>query len=596
MSASQPEAPWPALNRASRTVVVVDVVESVRLMEQDEDDTIRRWQSFVGEVVTRLLPTHGGRLVKSLGDGLMLEFESVLPAIQCALAMQQAMHLRNEDLHHARRMCLRVGAHRASVVVDEHDIYGAGVNLAARVATLAPPGGVVVTAEVRDALVPALDADIEDLGLCYLKHVEQPVRAYRLQAARVSGMPDSMAAPVLDLLPTVAVLPFRCPGDLQEIHTVGELLADDATAALSRSSELHVISRFSSWAYAQRALPLEAAPRLLGVHFVLSGSLHGDGAHLKLYVELADALSGRVVWADRYTVPRSRLLADRDDVLKELVAGACGAMSTQALRRAATQPWPQLQAYELLLAAVTLMHRLAPADFQRARDLLEALMERLPRQAVLHAWMAKWYVLRVQQGWASQRAVDAQLALDHSRRAIDLDDECALAWAVDGFVQTNLFKNLDVAECRYARAVQVNPNDALAWSLKGTLHAFRGEGADAMEGAYRALKLSPLDPHRYFYLSLAATAALSAGRFGDAVELARSSLRLSATHTSTLRALTIAQVQLGEMEAARETMLSLRRLEPELTVRGYLDRSPSSGYPTGRVWAESLQQAGLPAG
>ena len=154
MTANQSEAPWPALRRASRTVVVVDVVESVRLMEQDEDDTIRRWQSFVGEVVTRLLPQSGGRLVKSLGDGLMLEFESVPPAIQCALAMQQAIQPHNLGRTSEQWMCLRIGAHVAEVVVDERDIYGSGVNLAARLATLAEPGEVVVSTEVRDSLVP----------------------------------------------------------------------------------------------------------------------------------------------------------------------------------------------------------------------------------------------------------------------------------------------------------------------------------------------------------------------------------------------------------------------------------------------------------
>src|SRR6185369_10494691 len=144
----------------SRTVVVVDVVESVRLMEQHEDDTIRRWQSFVGEVVTQLLPPRGGRLVKSLGDGLMLEFESVPPAIQCALAMQQAIQPHNQGRPSEQWMCLRIGAHVADIVVDERDIYGSGVNLAARLATLAGPGEIVVSAEVRDGLVPGLDADV----------------------------------------------------------------------------------------------------------------------------------------------------------------------------------------------------------------------------------------------------------------------------------------------------------------------------------------------------------------------------------------------------------------------------------------------------
>src|SRR5205814_2755191 len=176
MSGTSSEAQWPMFRRAARTVVVVDLVESVRLIEQDEEDTVRRWQTFVGEVVTTLLPQHGGRLVKSLGDGLMVEFEAVPPAIQCALAMQQTIQQSNVGRPSDRWMCLRIGAHVADVIVDEHDIYGSGVNLAARLATLAGPGEIVVSADVRHHLTAGLDADTEDLGECYLKHLQAPVR------------------------------------------------------------------------------------------------------------------------------------------------------------------------------------------------------------------------------------------------------------------------------------------------------------------------------------------------------------------------------------------------------------------------------------
>jgi tetratricopeptide (TPR) repeat protein len=209
------------------------------------------------------------------------------------------------------------------------------------------------------------------------------------------------------------------------------------------------------------------------------------------------------------------------------------------LVRAQSQPLPTLESYTLLMGAIALMHRLSLQDFDRAKQMLQTLTERAPRQAIPWAWMAKWHVLRVQQGWSDNPDLDAKLALDCTKRALDADAHCSLALAVDGFVHTNLLKQLDVALDRYERALRVNPNDSLALLLKGTLHAFKGEGKQALKDTKHALRLSPLDPLRYFYDSLAATAALSAGDYERALELARRSLRANRTHTSTLRAVVI---------------------------------------------------------
>jgi tetratricopeptide (TPR) repeat protein len=218
----------------------------------------------------------------------------------------------------------------------------------------------------------------------------------------------------------------------------------------------------------------------------------------------------------------------------------------------------------------------------------------VPRHPIPHAWLAEWHVLRVQQGWAAEPGHEALLALDCTRRSLDADPNCSLALAIDGFANTNLLKRFDVAEERYDLALRVNPNEALAWLLKGTLHAFRGEGLEAMEYTEQARRLSPLDPLRYFYDSLAATAALSAGRYERAIELAGSSLRLNRTHTSTWRALAIAQVQLDRLDDARKTVKQLLALEPGLTVKAYQERSPSSSFATGKVWSDALRRAGVP--
>ena len=225
------------VTRVVRTVLVVDVVESVRLMQEDEAGTVQRWRAFVDYVVHQLLPGQDGRLVKSLGDGLMLEFPRVATATGMAFAMQEAIAHAGVGVPAERRLHLRIGIHVSPLVTDEHDIYGHGVNLAARLTTLAGPDEIVVSADVRDQLTPALDADIEDLGECYVKHVQQPVRAFRV------GAPGER--PVIergnlaeDLRATIAVIPFR-PRTLHATTDVlGQLLADEVISSLSRSPEV----------------------------------------------------------------------------------------------------------------------------------------------------------------------------------------------------------------------------------------------------------------------------------------------------------------------------------------------------------------------
>jgi tetratricopeptide (TPR) repeat protein len=218
----------------------------------------------------------------------------------------------------------------------------------------------------------------------------------------------------------------------------------------------------------------------------------------------------------------------------------------------------------------------------------------MPRQAIPWAWLAKWHVLRVQQGWFNDPSVDSQFALDFCRRALNADPQCTLALVVSGLVHTNLLRQLDVAQENYDLALRINPNDGMAWLLRGTLHAFKGEGSVAVHDTQRALKLSPLDPHRYFYDSLAATAALSAGHYKRAIELANHSLRANRTHTSTFRALAIAQWQSGLQADARKTVAELLRLEPGLTVTRYRERHPTAGYETGKIWSTALLEAGVP--
>ena len=579
--------------RVVRTVLVVDVVESVRLIEANEEQAVARWRALMDRIVREVLPSHGGRLVKRLGDGMLLEFPRVPPAVKAAFAIQHACHEANTGVPDDRHMLLRMGAQVGELIADEHDVYGREVNLAARLTTLAGPGEIVVSAGVRDQLTPILDADIEDLGECYLKHVQRPVRAYRVGPPGPRPVIEP-ASGTSELLPTIAVVPFSERVGDPEHHVLGEVLADELIAALSRTDELHVISRLSTTAFRGRDASVAEVSAHLNATYVLSGAYRASGSQVTLSAELADAKSGRVVWARELKGHVAGIIEGKDPLVERIVSEVSAAVMARELERAQSYALPTLQSYTLMMGAIALMHRLSFTDFDRARDMLQALIERAPRRAVPQAWLAKWHVMRVWQGWSDDAKKDTQTALECTKRALDADAHCSLALAVDGLVHTNLAKKLDVAEQRYDLALRVNPNDSLAWVLKGTMHAFRAEGREAMAAAQRGLKLSPLDPERWFYEGLAATAALSAKKYERAIALAQHSLRANPTHASTHRSMALAQWELGREEDPPKTVQDLMKLEPRLTVTKYLERSPASGYETGRIWSNALRKAGVP--
>jgi tetratricopeptide (TPR) repeat protein len=250
----------------------------------------------------------------------------------------------------------------------------------------------------------------------------------------------------------------------------------------------------------------------------------------------------------------------------------------------------------LLLGSIKLMHRSTKEEFLKTRRVLDELINRHSRIAAPRAWLGNWYILRVTRGWSEDRTREAAEALSITHAALDRDPSDALALATEGFVYCHLLKDLDEARARCEQAVAANPSHALGWLYLGTVNAFKGETASAIDATKRAIELSPLDPQRYYFESLGATAALSAHQYADAERLARSSLALNRMHPSTWRALTIALVGQGRINEARAVLDEVRRLEPSLTVEKYLARMPNAELETGRHWARCLATAGLPLG
>lgn len=578
-----------AMTRNTKVLLVMDVVESVRIMEQDQDGFVRRWQQLVEEAEQNVLPRHGGRIVKSLGDGLMLEFASAQGCVKAAFDLHGFTRQANSGVRPEHQMHLRMGGHLASFVTDQHDIYGTDVNLTSRVSTLAGPGETVVTADMRDQLAPLLDADVEDLGECHLKHVKEPVRAYRVGPPGDAPVVPRGNAVELNLRPSIAVIPFAMRSNEPGHELLGEAMADEVIAALSRTSELHVISRLSTTVFRDRREAIEDIKTHLGATYILSGTCRSAGTQLALFVELIDTKTGHILWAESLKGQVQGLFAADDELIARVVAGISASVMSQELQQARSQALPTLNDYTLLLGAVALMHRTSLIEFDRSRKMLEHLVERGRRHPIPHAWLAKWHVLRASQGWSDDPKADAAKARDFTKRALDSDPDCSLALTIDGMVHTNLFHDFGQAETSYERALSANPNDSLAWLLKGMFHAFKGEGGQAYTHVNKANVLSPLDPLKYFYESLTVSALVCDGRYDEAIAVARSSLRHNTTHASTYRALMLAQSFAGKLEDARQTRLKLERIEPGFTVQKFLARYP--GREIAPAYAKTLGDA-----
>jgi class 3 adenylate cyclase/TolB-like protein len=607
------------LVRQQTVVLVVDLVESVRLMQELEASTVHRWMEFVRLATTEILPRHRGVLVKSLGDGLMARFEGVPDAIDAAAEMHQTLAEQNAIISQDQHFHLRAGVNAAMTWSDGIDIYGTGVNLAARLATLAGPGETIASASAheelaaalaslanpgetigsapaRDELTHGVDASCEDLGDCILKHFDKPVRAYRVGPASphptLTGRRDYGTA----MQPTIAVIPFLARNDAPALLDVGNLIADSVIWRLSKSANLKVISRLSTAVFRGRTSDLGQVSAHLGATYVLSGAYVANAGQIMVTAELSAARNDQVVWTDRLTGEIGDLLRPESELADRIARAVHFAVFDAEVEHILTQPLPTLESYSLLLGAIKLMHRSTKEEFLQTRKILDELINRHARIAAPRAWLGNWYILRRTRGWSEDPTREAAEALSATHAALDRDPSDALALATEGFVYCHFLKDLDMARKRCDAAVLVNPSHALGWLFLGTVNAFKGEGEAAVEATRRAMELSPLDPMRYYYEALSATAALSAQQYENAERLARSSLALNRMHLSTWRSLTIALVLQGRMDDARAALAKARELDPTLTVETYLARMPNAELETGKQWARCLAMAGLPSG
>ena len=590
------------LHVETTTIMFADVVESVRLIEQDEKGNVSRIRALLTQLSHDTGSIHGGLVLERRGDGLLIKFPDARCAVACALEIHRRAKLESANRAGRDAIVFRVGVHAAQVLTDSAALYGSGINHAARITSLASPGETVVSASVRDFLTDGLDADIDDMGECFLRNVADPIRVYRIYRAAVKSenWPRNLQQINLsvpdDLRLTLAVLPIAWDAASragQHQYNAGDVLTDQVINVLSRSASVNVISQFSANAYRGRTPSAQEVTERLKADYVVSGSYSQSGQRVSVRVMVSQSRSGQLLWADEFHGSEIDVLSTESDLVVRIVSGIADAVIGHEVAGARILPLPNLSNHTLYLAAISMLHRFSRPEFKKSKELLEGLHERAPRHTGPLAWLARWYLFNLVQGWSINPADDCKHAIGLSQRALDLDPTSSLALTIAGGASVGVVHDVAAAQHYYDKAIACNPNESLAWLLKGVSHGLMGQSGDALVASERATRLTPLDPMKFYYDSLCASAAAGAGEYKLAIVLGERAVRANCMHGSAFRALAIAKGMSGDMDGARALIQQLMQIEPSTSLEVFSARAITANE-RHEAFAQVLLNAGLP--
>jgi TolB-like protein/Tfp pilus assembly protein PilF len=569
------------IQRRLAAVIAADVVGFSRLMETDEAGTLAALKSRRKQVLQPLVAKHDGRIFKVTGDGVMVEFASAVNALQCAVDVQHAMAAANDALPEQLHIVLRIGVNLGDVMVEGSDLYGDGVNIAARLETTAEAGGILISGTIYDHVRNKINVGFEDLGAQVVKNIALPVRIYR-----VSGTPpvvNSKAEAITDK-PSIAVLPFTNMSSDPQQEYFADGLAEDLITDLSKVPGLLVVARNSTFAYKGRSVDVRLVARDLRVRYVLEGSVRREKDRVRINAQLIDATDASHLWADRFDRDLADVFLLQDEVVGTIVnalSGVLPAAATLSTRRAAS-----LEAYDLFVRGRALVNQ-SPESNRAAPALLERAIELDPHFADAHAWLAMSHHF----GWAYWLGAPGRhrsLALAAAQRAVSLDPENAVAHAILGDVLIYDGKP-DEGAAELTTALRINPNHADAWAFLGQLKAFEGKAVEGIGHLRHAIRLNPHPPGWYYWLL--GLAQYAAGHYADAVE----TLRHEATHRlGSQRILAASLARLGQMEEAKEEAREFLASNPDFSIQHWASTQPFRYEADRQHFIDGYEEAGLP--
>jgi adenylate cyclase len=584
------------VERRLAAILCADVVGYSRLMGADEEKTLAVLKGHRRELIDPLIDQHRGRIFKTTGDGMLIEFASVVDAVRCAVVVQQGMEDRNANLPDSERIRFRVGINLGDVMVDEGDMFGDGVNVAARIEALAAPGEICVSASVREQVGEKLPIRFADLGEHGVKNIARPVRVFRVEkdAEPPIGPADDTTKVPLPLpdKPSIAVLPFQNMSGDPEQEYFADGMVEEIITALSRIRWLFVIARNSSFTYKGEAVDVTQVGRELGVRYVLEGSVRKGGNRVRITAQLIDATNGAHLWADRFDGQLEDVFELQDKVAIS-VAGVIEPTLRQAeIERARRKRPDSLDAYELYLRALPYAFTSMPEDADKALSLLAKAIELEPDYAAAHAIIGFCHEQRYLRGGLQEETRIA--ALRHARLAIAGGSDDAAALATAGFVIAVCGHDYETALTAFDRSFALSSSLALALGFSSVVRAWKGDDAIAVEQANRALRLSPFDHLLYLpYVGLA-YAHFAAGRFEETAAAAslatQSNPRFSVPQILHVAALGC----LDRSQEAKAAVQRLLELQPGLTVASAILSARYVNPEKVAALANALRRAGLP--
>jgi len=549
--------PTQEVKRKLAAILSADVKGYSRLMGEDEKGTVRTLNAYK-ETMTDLIQRHDGRVVDAPGDNLLAEFASVVDAVECAVEIQKELKTRNGELPESRRMEFRIGINLGDVIQEGDNIYGDGVNIAARVQSLAEGGGICISGTTFDQVEKKLGLGFEYLGEQTVKNIARPVRVYRV----------AIETPVAHLMtadkPSIAVLPFiNMSGDPEQEY-FSDGITEDIITALSRLHWFFVIARNSTFTYKGKAVDVKQIGRELGVRYILEGSIRKIGNRVRITAQLINATTGAHLWAERYDRELTDIFALQDEITQSVTAAIEPKLvEAEGVHFQGRSP-EDLDAWDLVMRAVAHFWRMTAAESEAAIDMLRLAVQRYPNYAPAQSMLSFALLVSDLVGWAPA-GKPYRLAADLAHRAAELDDNDPWAHFALGYLAFTARKTDDAVR-EFQRALDLNPNFAAAYGYLGWAVVFDGRHEEATEYFQQAFRMSPHDPLIAFFYAGMCAAHYFARRFDEAVEWGRKSIQQRPGFIPGHRILCASLAQAGRTEELSAAMARVRELQPNISM------------------------------
>ena len=619
------------MERKLTAILATDVVGYSRLMGEDEAGTLAALKAYRNETIDPRIAEHGGRIVKLMGDGALVEFPSVVEAVLCAVEIQEALAERNAGVVDGRRIELRIGINVGDVIVDGDDIYGDGVNVAARLETLAEPNGICISRTVHDQIRDKLDLVIDDLGEVEVKNIARPVRAFRVLTGPGAEAPvrkrtatrrwpavaavAAVAAIVIAALgalawwqpwtggkdrisverpsdlPAIAVLPFENMSGDPEQEYFSDGITEDLITDLSRISGVFVIARTTVFTYKGRSVTVRQVGEDLGVQYVLEGSVRRAGNRIRINVQLVDARSGRHLWADRFDREITDVFALQDEVTQRIVSALAVKLTADEEKHLRQAIMVDPEAYDVFLRGLELYRRYTFETRTEARELFERAVELDPSFARAHAGIALTRVFDFLEGTTESPERSLQQALERVEHALALGDAVPQVYFAASYIYLQLGRHADsIAAAR--RAIELDPNYADGYVQLALSLIFSGRSEEALDQMANAMRLNPWHP--FLYPWVLGHAHFLMEQYEEAIKLFEKVVESNPHYHDGHLALAAAYGMAGRIDDAEWEAEEVLSLQPDFTLADNLRTTPYKNPADLERWIAGLRKAGLP--